>query len=1039
MAALVLPVLGQAVGSALLPGSLGFLGLTGGSVGWLAGSLLASSFQTQKTQGPRLSDLSVSGSSYGAPLPYVIGHDRISCQVIWASRKREISTTTTRRAKGGPKVSNTSFTYEVDLLVKFTSNEMAGLRKMFINGELQWTAATDADFGSINASTALARRITVYPGSDDQLPDPTYEAAVGEGAPAYIGSLTVFFEGLQLGTNGQIPNIEGEVVQRSTPSVQYDTLLNRADSNGVGIAFSDNQKTWAADAVQGTLGNDDWRFIYVNATKQRFDAGNDELVGYAYDVGCQVDRPVLVGGGPISSNTVKVNFLDGRGTLTYTGQGIARRAHIRGDVMTVFTFNGWLNRYDLVTGFDALASVSPALEIRSMLVRDDELYCFAPGVAAGLAARTIYVYDLETLTLLDTMTTPLTDSSSEILEDEEGYLLLLGINTLWRYDGSSWSTVMSLATGFGAFNSTGNPPQGANPFFLGGALYTTRIDVSGFGAQSLVTRVAWPALDAASVPLNEVVEELSERAGTDPAFLDASALASKSVRGYSITPTTTRAVLDTLAQAYQFECSPGEVLKMVPLGGNVVATIPFEDLASAEYGNQVTDALPIVMRNDRETPGFITVKYKNANDDYQDGSVRSARISTDSDAEQFVEFALVLTPTEAKKIADFLANLLQASMINVNEIALQTKWTRLMPCDPVLLTDRDGSTYRVRLQQRDDVNGLIRFTAVFDNQASTDSDGVTDDNFANTSTIRTAAPTDWVYGDWPLFRDVDDNIGFYWAADGVGDFWPGSVLLESPDDVAFGQVSQIDERGVVGTTNNVLGPYSGHNVPDEINTVAVYVGDGELSSITYEEQLAGEKNVFMVGAECVIARRCTYISEGFYRLESLLRGRKGTEWAMDGHVAGERVALIQMAGIRRVTQDLSKINDDFYYRAPTVGRPLDSAASRLETNTGVSAKCYAPTDLLADRAISDDETTVTWSRRTRLSENWLEGIVPLGEEVERWRVRRYTDGTYTTVMSEDLNVPTAEYTFSTSTYPLYLGVAQWSARVGWGYELLGAI
>jgi hypothetical protein len=66
-------------------------------------------------------------------------------------------------------------------------------------------AVDAADSGTESALSSKSqntwRRMTVYTGAADQLPDPTYETAVGVGyAPAYRDRGTVFLEGLQLGS-----------------------------------------------------------------------------------------------------------------------------------------------------------------------------------------------------------------------------------------------------------------------------------------------------------------------------------------------------------------------------------------------------------------------------------------------------------------------------------------------------------------------------------------------------------------------------------------------------------------------------------------------------------------------------------------------------------------------------------------------------------------------------------------------------------------------------------------------------------------------
>ena len=225
MAALVIAAAGSALGGAVLGTGVVALGLTGNAIGYLAGSLLASAFApTQKSAGPRLSDLQVATSAYGTPIPWVAGTPRVAGQVVWASSKREIATTTSQ-GKGGGGSEYTSYSYEVDLLIVLTDNEIAGIRRIWSNGALIWSAVNGSPEASLVASalTGAWRRMTCYTGASTQLPDPTYEAAVGtDNAPAYRGRGSVFLEGLQLGSSGQLPNLTFEVV--SVGSVAYSVV-----------------------------------------------------------------------------------------------------------------------------------------------------------------------------------------------------------------------------------------------------------------------------------------------------------------------------------------------------------------------------------------------------------------------------------------------------------------------------------------------------------------------------------------------------------------------------------------------------------------------------------------------------------------------------------------------------------------------------------------------------------------------------------------------------------------------------------------------
>lgn len=1029
MAVLAVQAAGAAFGSAFLPS---VLGVSGAGLGWTAAGLLFGMTQTQKTQGPRLDNLKLTASTYGAPIPYVIAHPRIGGQVIWGSDRREISTTTSRRAKGGPKVKSTTFTYEIDLLIKLTCNEMAGIRKIFINGELQWTSASNADYGSIAASGSLATRVTVYTGADDQLPDPTYEAAVGIGnAPAYRGALTIMLEGLQLGNSGQIPNITFEVMQTAEESINTAIIGSSTALTEFGFTGAPIMGPEGSTIMVGL-----WTNTYATTAADVYRVNPDGVVQLLRRVNVPAAAPIAFGS---SDEPVIVTWQTFNSYATWedgTATSFPIQAPVfakEGDTFVACTLAPIIFKYDIagLRGDPAVAAiqegtVAPPAAIGNMVIHDGALY----ALQAGAGTRALYVYDLETLALLNTITTPVITANSTMLFDDVGDLHIVAATTLFRYDGTAWETARSIPTGYGS----GATAQHSGAL-IDDVLYSQYFVPSG-GLQPVQVRASWVAADAGERDLGSVVEEICIRAGVDPSFIDVSSLVGHVVRAYAITPSASRAVLEVLMQAYHFEAVCADALRFVSLGGASAASIDFIDLGTTAPGNFV-EPLPINERNDPEMPAHITIKYMNVINDFQDGAERSSRIATESEAEEFRELPLGMLPSEAKQAADFAANITQMSLTTVS-FAVQLKHFNLQPTDVAIVQDRDGSTYRVRIMKAGWAKGIYQIDAVFDSASSVISDGLTDEDYEENNQIRVPSTTIYVLGDWPLFRDEDDNIGHYWAATGAGDFWTGAALLKSSDDVVYQQVSQIEERGIVGTALTALANYTGPNIPDEGNSVRVSIGLGTAASITYEQQITETTGAWMIGAECVIARVATYVSPGVYDLRGLLRGRKGTEWAMGTHAAGEDVAYIQPAGMRRVGMDLAELDIERYYRAVTFTKSLDSAPSEIWANTGVSSRPYAPTNLDADRDALAGTTTIFWNRRTRLSQAWWLGNVPLGEEGEVWHIYRYTNNTYTTLAEPMVTSNTASYTFAVSG-TVYVRIAQVSARVGEGYFLQGAV
>jgi hypothetical protein len=221
-----MPQLAVAAAGAAIGSTIGgtFLGMSAAAIGWGVGSVVGSMLFAPEThgQGARLNDLKVGQVAYGSTIPYIEGHPRVAGIVVWASEKREIATVTESGGKGGGS-SYTSYSYEIDVLLMLSENPVQSLRRIWMNGELIYSRHQDSDADVFEAEQERWNRLTYYPGDADQMPDPVYEAAVGVGnAPAYRGRSTVFMEGLQLGSSGQLPNFTFELMP--APSEDADPI-----------------------------------------------------------------------------------------------------------------------------------------------------------------------------------------------------------------------------------------------------------------------------------------------------------------------------------------------------------------------------------------------------------------------------------------------------------------------------------------------------------------------------------------------------------------------------------------------------------------------------------------------------------------------------------------------------------------------------------------------------------------------------------------------------------------------------------------------
>ncbi|MEQ1548923.1 MAG: phage tail protein, partial [Chakrabartia sp.] len=192
MATLILTSIGTLVGGPL-----------GGALGSFLGSQIDQRLLAPKgRRGPRLGDLSVQSSSYGAQIPKLFGRVRVSGTVIWSTDLRE-DRRKISAGKGQPK--QTVYSYSASFAVALSARRAVRIERIWADGKLLRGAA-----GDFKTQTGFR----FYNGTEAQSVDPLIAAAEGiSNTPAYRGLAYGVFEDFQLGDYGnRIPSLSFEVV-----------------------------------------------------------------------------------------------------------------------------------------------------------------------------------------------------------------------------------------------------------------------------------------------------------------------------------------------------------------------------------------------------------------------------------------------------------------------------------------------------------------------------------------------------------------------------------------------------------------------------------------------------------------------------------------------------------------------------------------------------------------------------------------------------------------------------------------------------------
>src|SRR5690606_21330436 len=199
MATILLAAVGASLGSGF-GGTV--LGLSGAVIGRAVGATLGRVIDQRLLGGGskavetgRVDRLRIPTAGEGTSIPRLWGQMRLPGHAIWAGPVVE-----TRREHGGGKGSGPSVTeigYRLSFALALCEGPILGVGRVWADGE------------EVSADDLNMR---VYPGDEDQLPDPAIAAQEGDDAPAYRGIAYVVFEELALEKWGnRVPQLSFEV------------------------------------------------------------------------------------------------------------------------------------------------------------------------------------------------------------------------------------------------------------------------------------------------------------------------------------------------------------------------------------------------------------------------------------------------------------------------------------------------------------------------------------------------------------------------------------------------------------------------------------------------------------------------------------------------------------------------------------------------------------------------------------------------------------------------------------------------------------
>lgn len=512
-----------------------------------------------------------------------------------------------------------------------------------------------------------------------------------------------------------------------------------------------------------------------------------------------------------------------------------------------------------------------------------------------------------------------------------------------------------------------------------------------------------------------VLLDLCTRAGVNPSKIDVSQL-SDELSGIQVDRGSYRDAIQHMIEAFAVRpVSSGNALKFRPSTLTATdATVSSDELGQSNPGT-IGTRVEVTRKRDFDLPRRVTVGYADfARQDERNTQSRQRMAPGGSKNDVMIDLPMLLDAQTAARIAE--TRLYRAWVEREKyRLSLPPKYLKLDAGD--ILSVSDGSTtYRMRATRiAFGYNGQVNVDGVaYDPAVSTSTAGGATGSGASPNIPDVGGTTAHLL-DLPSLRDDLADARMYFAAAGASAGWKAATLYVSVDGgVNYASVGRIDPKSVIGTTVNALSnpPATGAAVWDTVSTVDVDVLSGTLEGLSDALVYSGG-NAALIGNEIIQFANATLISAGRYRLSRLLRGRRGTEWAMSGHSTGERFVMLATCGT--ATMQLAAMGSTRLYKMVPDGLSLTDVGSQSFTWTAEGLRPLSPVQAKAGRDGSAN-ITLTWIRRSRVGQEMPSGAdIPLGEASEVYEVE-VLNGVGDVVRTiRPLSTPTASYSAADQT------------------------
>lgn len=992
---------------------------------------------SQKIEGPRLDDLSVTVADYGTPLNYFYGVRRFEgVPIIWAEPLREVKKR--RKTKGGKY---NEYTYYGTWAIAIAGHQIDGVTRIWFDKHLVYDATGAGPISpfSLKKGFGIADHIRFYLGTEDQTPDPrmlaTVEAEHGAGScPAYRGTAYAVFEDIPLEKLGnRIPQITIEAVAHGTPNYPWETFdVDVAGNRLWGFTYS-------PDGSRMMWGQGSAYELWDVAARSRmmagplpFSIGLQDVVGVANNGSIYVIRYPDDGAAEIVSFRPDFAGLVGTvGSVPYaSGLRILQDGNGFEHIVTLGTafidyfFTVSLGGIGNVVTYDTDFIGDGSSWTARGACTDSYGDIWVVGSKAGFFGSWD---DLFLYRVVDTGARPgssgfvhlntgsLVDGASTEIAHYDGHFIVHWDNALLIKIEDETMSIVATAARTGDFYN--NPKQWANLYPGSSSIWLNSIEISlsTLAAERNVAITDWKAEDADGIiydsinhalicfpqfdtlitwryldrigsdglTLGDIADDVATRCGLPLGGYDFSGL-DQVVTGYNWTQGSGRDILDPLFTAYDSDIAPHDfTVRGVKRGAASSGTIDVAQFV------RDPERYSVSITQDADLPRALTFSFADTGAEQQTNSVLVQRPSVAIDGVRELNInmtSLAMSVDDARELAERYFRRLWAGRERIDNV-LTAQYLSLEPADVRTLA-LDGISRTARLlEQTITAGGTIKGRWERDDPSIallSGATGATMDGRAPSVMLVPGLTRGFIL-DVPLARDIDDQAGPFMliaaAPYSSSVFWSGADFYFSEDDTAdsydagWATVGPLDAC-TWGYTTVTLGdalPW----VPDYGSSLNVNLRVGELESVSDADFDASDSlNLALIES----AGGWEYIRFRTATLEAdgsyTLTGLSRGCRGTEQWIAGHSTGdrfLLVDSSLSKKMMGAGDIGDTDYYKAVSQGRDDTSAYAESVAFSAAAQKPYAP----VHGELVNDSGSGDWSidavRRTRIGGGNVDG------------------------------------------------------------------